>query len=159
MYSICITGNDKDKKAHNVFANSFERSEYSCNIIAKMLDDLMSAPFYCIPDMMTIDNDETGASSCFWFCYDECAAPSRASIVRVATALVEGWIARDAQTTCEHEDDEDDEDDEEDETPFDAHQAGFKLLLEYFMMAPEEQVKRHSDYAQLIASLISGHMK
>lgn len=42
---------------------------------------------------------------------------------------------------------------------FDAHQAGFKLLLEYFMMAPEEQVKRHSDYAQLIASLISGHMK
>lgn len=55
---------------------------------------------------------------------------------------------------------EDDEsDDEEDENSFDACQAGFKLLLEYFMMAPEEQVKRHSDYAQLIASLISGHMK
>lgn len=39
------------------------------------------------------------------------------------------------------------------------HQAGFKLLLEYFMMTPEEQAKRHSDYAQLIASLISGHME
>lgn len=48
MYSICITGHDKDKKAHSVFANPFERSEYSCNIIAKMLDDLTSAPFYCI---------------------------------------------------------------------------------------------------------------
>lgn len=47
----------------------------------------------------------------------------------------------------------------DDEESFDPHQAGFKLLLEYFMMAPEEQVKRHSDYAQLIASLISGHMK
>lgn len=54
---------------------------------------------------------------------------------------------------------DDESDDEEDENSFDAHQAGFKLLLEYFMMTPEEQVKRHSDYAQLIASLISGHMK
>lgn len=45
------------------------------------------------------------------------------------------------------------------EESFDPRQAGFKLLLEYFMMAPEEHVKRHSDYAQLIASLISGHMK
>nr|DAO65978.1 MAG TPA: hypothetical protein [Caudoviricetes sp.] len=42
---------------------------------------------------------------------------------------------------------------------YSAHQAGFKLLLEYFMMAPDEQAKRHKDYAQLIASLISGHMK
>ena len=55
-------------------------------------------------------------------------------------------------------DNEDDEDDEEDENSFDPCHAGFKLLLEYFMMTPEEQVKRHSDYAQLIASLISGHM-
>lgn len=47
----------------------------------------------------------------------------------------------------------------DDEESFDAHQAGFKLLLEYFMMAPEEQVKRHSDYAQLVASLISDHME
>lgn len=56
-------------------------------------------------------------------------------------------------------DDDDEKDDEEDEKSFDPRHAGFKLLLEYFMMAPEEQVKRHSDYAQLIASLISGHMK
>lgn len=67
-----------------------------------------------------------------------------------ACSLVRGWIARDVNTFCENE---------EDENSFDAHQAGFKLLLEYFMMTPEEQVKRHSDYAQLVASLISDHMK
>ena len=155
MYSICITGHGKDKKVHEAFSTPFERSEFSSNIIAKMFDDLTSAPFCCIPDMMHIKNDETGSDSCFWFCYDECVAPSRASIVWLATAWVEGGIARDANTICEHEDDEDDE---EDENSFDPCHAGFKLLLEYFMMTPEEQVKRHSDYAQLIASLISGHM-
>lgn len=113
MYSICITGSDKHKKVHEVFSTPFERSEFSNNIIAKMLDDLTAAPFRCIPDMMHIKNDETGADSCFWFCYVGCVALSRVATV---------W-------------------------------------LEYFMMAPEEQVKRHSDYAQLIASLISGHMK
>lgn len=147
MYSICITGNGKDKKVHEVFSNSFERSEFSSNIIAKMLDDLTGAPFFCIPDMMNIKNDETGADSCLWFsCYNKWEA----------TAWVEGWIARDMEQLC---DDEYESDDEEDENSFDAHQAGFKLLLEYFMMTPEEQVKRHKDYAQLIASLISGHMK
>lgn len=70
----------------------------------------------------------------------------------VAIAWANGWIARDVESICVHEDDE------EDENSFDPHRAGFKLLLEYFMMAPEEQVKRHSDYAQMIASLISGHM-
>lgn len=155
MYSICITGRGKDKKVHEVFSTPFERSKFSSNIIAKMFDDLTSAPFRCIPDMMYIKNDETWSDSCFWFYYDECVAPSRASIVWPATAWVEGWIARDANTICEHEDDEDDE---EDENSFDPRHAGFKLLLEYFMMTPEEQVKRHSDYAQLIASLISGHM-
>lgn len=149
MYSICITGHGKDNKVHEVFSNSFERSEFSSYIITKMFDDLTGAPFYCIPDMMHINNDDTGADSCFWFYSVECAAT-----VLVTTAWVEGWIARDAETTCEHE-----EDDEENEESFDPCQAGFKLLLEYFMMAPEEQVKRHSDYAQLIASLISCHMK
>jgi hypothetical protein len=119
-----------------------------------MLDDLTSAPFYCIPDMMTIDNDETGASSCFWFYSDECVAPSRAATLCAAASWVEGWIARDAEMTCE-----DEEDDEEDENSFDPRHAGFKLLLEYFMLTPEEQAKRHSDYAQLITSLISGHME
>lgn len=157
MYSICITGHGKDKKVHEVFSNSFERSEYSCDIIAKMLDDLTGAPFYCIPDMMHINND-TGEDSCFWFYCDECVSPSRHAIVFAASSWVEGWIARDMEQLCENEED-DEEDDEENEESFDARQAGFKLLLEYFMMAPEEQVKRHSDYAQLIASLISGHMK
>jgi hypothetical protein len=153
MYCICITGHGKDNKFHEVSSNSFERSEFSSNIITKMFDDLTGAPFYCIPDMMCINND-TGEESCFWFHSDECVAPSPVATVFVATAWIEGWITRDEETTCEHE-----EDDEENEESFDARQAGFKLLLEYFMMAPEEQVKRHSDYAQLIASLISGHMK
>lgn len=113
-----------------------------------MFDDLTGAPFYCLPDMMCIKNDYTGANSCCMFYTDdnkhnEC----------VANAWVKGWIARDVETTCEREDDE------EDENSFDPRHAGFKILLEYFMMTPEEQVKRHSDYAQLIASLVSGHMK
>ena len=69
-------------------------------------------------------------------------------------SLVKGWIAGDARIIPEKKTVLADN-----EESFDPHQAGFKLLLEYFMMTPEEQVKRHSDYAQLIASLISGHMK
>jgi transcriptional regulatory protein LevR len=65
MYSICITGHGKDKKVHEVFSNSFERSEFSSYIIAKMLDDLTGAPFYCIPDMMHIKNDDTGGGFMF----------------------------------------------------------------------------------------------
>ncbi len=110
MYSICITGHGKDKKVHEVFSNPFERSEYSCNIIAKMLDDLMSAPFYCIPDMMHINNDETGADLCFWFSFNECVEPLRVEVVRVATAWVEGWIARDMQQLCDDEPDDESDD-------------------------------------------------
>ena len=75
----------------------------------------------------------------------------RIDLANYSCAYIKGY------TDCMCDDDEGD--DEEDEKSFDPHQAGFKLLLEYFMMAPKEQVKRHSDYAQLIASLISGHMK
>lgn len=157
MYSICITGHGKDNKFHEVSSNSFERSEFSSNIITKMFDDLTGAPFYCIPDMMCINND-TGEESYFWFPSDECVAPSPVATVLVSTAWVEGWITRDVEQSCENEED-DEEDDEENEESFDPRQAGFKLLLEYFMMAPEEQVKRHSDYAQLIANLISSHMQ
>ena len=156
MYSICIIGHGKDKKVHEFFSNSFERSEFSSNIITKMYDDLTGAPFFCLPDMMHIKNDDTGADSCFWFSFNECVAPSRVATLCVATAWVEGWIAMDMEQLC---DDEYESDDEEDENSFDPRQAGFKLLLEYFMMAPEEQVKRRSDYAQLVASLISGHME
>lgn len=110
MYSICINGHGKDKKVHEVFSNSFERSEFSSYIIKKMFDDLTGAPFFCIPDMMHIRNDDTGADSCFWFYSDECVAPSRVETVCIATAWVEGWIARDMQQLCEHEDDESDVD-------------------------------------------------
>lgn len=112
MYSICINGHDKDKKVHEVFSNSFERSEFSSNIIEKMFDDLTGAPFYCIPDMMHINNDETGTDSCFWFYSDECVAPSRVATVLVVTAWVEGWIARDVNTFCENEEDDESDDGE-----------------------------------------------
>lgn len=69
-------------------------------------------------------------------------------------SLVKGWITRDARIIPEKKTVLADV-----EKSFDPRQAGFKLLLEYFMMAPEEQAKRHSDYAQLVASLISGHME
>ena len=109
MYSICITGHDKDKKVHELFSTPFERSEFSNNIIAKMFDDLTGAPFYCYPEMMHISNDETGADSCFWFSFNECVASLRVEAVWVATAWVEGWIARDAQSICVREDDESDD--------------------------------------------------
>lgn len=112
MYSICITGHGKDKKVHEVFSNSFERSAFSSDIITKMLDDLTGAPFRCIPDMMHIRNDETMADSCFWFSFNECVAPSRVASVCVATAWVEGWIARDMQQLCDNEEDDESDDDE-----------------------------------------------
>lgn len=72
-----------------------------------MFDDLTGAPFYCLPDMMHINNDETGADSCFWFDSDE-------SVVRVCVAAswVEGWIARDAQQLCDDDDESDDKSDD-----------------------------------------------
>lgn len=106
MYSLCITGHGKDKKVHEVFSNSFKRSEFSAYIITKMFDDLTGAPFYCIPDMIHINNDDTGADSCFWFYSVECEAT-----VLAATTWVEGWIARDLQQLSD--DDSDDESDDE----------------------------------------------
>lgn len=71
-----------------------------------------------------------------------------------ACLLVEGWIVRDARIIPEKKTVLADN-----EESFDSCQAGFKLLLEYFMFTPEEQAKRRKDYAQLVASLISGHME
>jgi hypothetical protein len=47
-----------------------------------------------------------GADSCFWFYCDECVTPLRVKVVCVATAWVEGWIARDMQQLCENEEDD-----------------------------------------------------
>lgn len=77
-----------------------------------MFDDLTGAPFYCIPDMMHIKNDDTGVDSCFWFYSDECVAQSRVATLYVATAWVEGWFARDMQQLCENEEDDESDDDE-----------------------------------------------
>lgn len=94
MYSICITGTDKDKKVHEVFSTSFKRSELSPTI-TKMFDDLTGAPFYCYPDMMHIKNDDTGADSFFMFYTDD----NKYNEI-VAFAWANGWISRDDVTSC-----------------------------------------------------------
>lgn len=107
------------------------------------------APWFCIVDSVTIENTETSLLQMF-----ELYTSNKEKAKIEVYSLVKGWITRDARIIPEKKTVLAD-----DEESFDAHQAGFKLLLEYFMLTPEEQAKRHSDYAQLIASLISGHME
>lgn len=104
MYSIRISATDKDKKVYEVFSTPLKRSELSSYIIKQMFESLIAAPFYCLTDMMSITNDDTGANSCCMFYTDdnkhnEC----------VAIAWFKGWLARDEETTCEHEDDKSDD--------------------------------------------------
>lgn len=148
MYAVSIKGLDSKGKEHYVDTPDFKYTDTIPGVINDAIEDITGAPWFCIVDSVIIKNTETSLMKMF-----ELYTSSKEKAKIEVYALVKGWIARDAKSICEHEDDE------EDENSFDPHQAGFKLLLEYFMMAPEEQVKRHSDYAQLIASLISGHMK
>lgn len=140
MYTIFAYGIDKEKKtvmAHSDDFNSLDSVRFAvCQAIAGIDGVTERMRLYC-DGIMCVDF--------------ELPSGGRIDLANYSCAYIKGY------TDCMCDDDE--SDDEEDETPFDPHQAGFKLLLEYFMMAPEEQVKRHSDYAQLIASLISGHMK
>lgn len=41
MYSICINGHGKDKKVHEVFSNSFERSDDYAQLIASLISGHM----------------------------------------------------------------------------------------------------------------------
>lgn len=143
MYTIYAFGIDKEKKnvmAHSDGFKSLDSVRYAvCQAIGGIDGVAERMRLYC-DGIMCVDF--------------ELPLGSRIDLANYSCAYIKGY------TDCMCDDESDDEsDDEEDENSFDAHQAGFKLLLEYFMMTPEEQVKRHSDYAQLIASLISGHMK
>ena len=160
MYAVSIIGLDREGNEHYVDSPDFKYIDTVSCVINDAIEDITGAPWFCNVDSVSIKNTETSLMEMF-----ELNNKSKECAKIEACSLVRGWIARDERFIPEKktvlaENEEDDEsDDEEDENSFDPCQAGFKLLLEYFMMTPEEQVKRHSDYAQLVASLISGHMK
>lgn len=149
MYSVCIEGHDKKGKAHYVDTPDFKYIDTIAGVINDAIEDIAGAPWFCYVDSVSIKNTETSLMQMF-----ELESSNKENIKIEVCSLVKGWIARDARFIPEKKTVLADN-----EESFDPRQAGFKLLLEYFMMAPEEQVKRHSDYAQLIASLISGHMQ
>lgn len=149
MYAVCIEGHDKKDKVHYVECPGFKYIDTVSVVINDAIEDITGAPWFCNVDSVSIKNTETSLMQMF-----ELGVDSKEKAKIEVCSLVKGWIARDARIIPEKKTVLDD-----DENSFDPYQAGFKLLLEYFMMTPEEQVKRHSDYAQLIASLISGHMK
>ena len=152
MYTVSINGLDREGNEHYVYSPDFKYIDTVYCVINDAIEDITGAPWFCIVDSVSIKNTETSLMEMF-----ELNNKSKECAKIEACSLVRGWIARDERFIPEKktvlaENEEDDEsDDEEDENSFDAHQAGFKLLLEYFMMTPEEQVKRHSDYAQLVA--------
>ena len=148
MYVVCIEGHDKKDKAHSVDTPGFKYTDTISSVINDAIEDVTGAPWFCIVDSVSIKNTETSLMQTF-----ELYPSNKEKAKNEVCALVKGWITRDARIIPKKTLFADVEE------SFDPHQAGFKLLLEYFMMAPEEQAKRHSDYAQLIASLISGHMK
>lgn len=156
MYRIYVVGIDKENKSHMISTRDFEYYEDTTALIRHALERITGAPFFCVPNRLFVKKlDDSELAGKYEF-----RSNSIETNTQDGCRFVYGWIQRDTFTSDDESDDESDESDEsDDEESFDAHQAGFKLLLEYFMMTPEEQVKRHSDYAQLVASLISGHMK
>ena len=149
MYAVCIEGHDKKGKVHYVECPDFKYIDTVSAVINDAIEDITGAPWFCNVDSVSVKNTETSLMQMF-----ELNNKSKECAKIEVCSLVKGWIARDARIIPEKKTVVDDN-----EESFDPRQAGFKLLLEYFMMKPEEQVKRHSEYAQLIASLISGHMK
>jgi hypothetical protein len=149
MYAVSIIGLDREGNEHCVDIPAFKYTDTISCVINHAIDDITDAPWFCIVDSVTIENTETSLMQTFEL-YTSNKEKSKIEVY----SLVKGWITRDARIIPEKKTVLDNN-----EESFDPHKAGFKLLLEYFMMAPEEQVKRHSDYAQLIASLISGHME
>lgn len=145
MYTIFAFGIDKEKKTIMAHSDDFESLDSVrfavCQAIGGIDGVAVRMRLYC-DGIMCVDF--------------ELPLGGRIDLANYSCAYIKGY------TDCMCDDDEEDDesyDESDNEESFDPCQAGFKLLLEYFMMAPEEQVKRHSDYAQLIASLISGHMK
>lgn len=149
MYAVSIIGLDREGNEHCVDIPDFKYTDTISCVINRAIEDITDAPWFCIVDSVTIENTETSLMQTF-----ELYTSSKEKAKIEVYSLVKGWITRDARIIPEKKTVLADV-----EKSFDPHQAGFKLLLEYFMMAPEEQAKKRSDYAQLVASLISGHME
>ncbi len=149
MYAVSIIGLDRNGNEHHVDIPVFKYTDNTSCVINRAIEDITGSPWFCVVDSVTIENTETSLMQMF-----ELYTSNKEKAKIEVYSLVKGWITRDGRIIPEKKTVLPD-----DEESFDPRQAGFKLLLEYFMMAPEEQVKRHKDYAQLIASLISGHMK
>lgn len=149
MYAVSINGLDREGNEHHVDIPFFKYTDTISCVINHAIEDITGSPWFCIVDSVSIKNTETSLMQMF-----ELYTSSKEKAKIEVYSLVKGWIARDARIIPEKKTVLADN-----EESFDPRQAGFKLLLEYFMLTPEEQAKRHSDYAQLIASLISGHMK
>lgn len=149
MYSVSIIGLDREGNEHHVGIPVFKYADTISCVINHAIDDITDSPWFCIVDSVTIENTETSLIQTF-----ELYTSNKEKAKIEVYSLVKGWITRDAIIIPDKKTLFADV-----EKSFDSRQAGFKLLLEYFMMAPEEQAKRHKDYAQLIASLISGHME
>lgn len=149
MYAVSIIGLDREGNEHHVDSQDFKYTDTISCLINHAIEDVIDAPWFCTVVSVTIENTETSLMQTF-----ELYTSNKEKAKIEVYSLVKGWITRDARIIPEKKTVLADN-----EESFDPCQAGFKLLLEYFMMEPEEQVKRHSDYAQLIASLISGHMK
>lgn len=149
MYTVSINGLDRNGNEHHVDIPDFKYTDTISSIINHAIEDITGSPWFCVVDSVTIENTETSLMQMFEL------YPSNKEKAKIEVySLVKGWITRDARIIPEKKTVLADN-----EESFDTRQAGFKLLLEYFMMAPEEQVKRRRDYAQLVASLISGHIK
>lgn len=151
MYAVSISGLDREGNEHHVDIPVFKYTDTISCVINHAIEDITDAPWFCIVDSVTIENTETSLIQTF-----ELYTSNKEKAKIEVYSLVKGWIVRDARIIPDKKTVSDDESDDE---SFDPCQAGFKLLLEYFMMAPEEQVKRRRDYSQLLASLISGHME
>lgn len=132
MYAVCIEGHDKKGKAHYVEAPYFKYIDTIDGVINDAIDDITGAPWFCYVDGVSIKNTETSLMQMF-----ELDSSNKENIKIEVCSLVKGWIARDARIIPEKKTVLADN-----EESFDPRQAGFKLLLEYFMMAPEEQVKK-----------------
>ena len=149
MYAVSINGLDRNGEVHCVETPGFKYTDTISSVVNEAIEDITGAPWFCVLDSVSIKNTETSLTQTF-----ELYISNKEKAKIEVCSLVKGWITRDARIIPEKKTVLADV-----EKSFDPIHAGFKLMLEYFMMTPEEQAKRHSDYAQLVASLISGHME
>lgn len=105
MYAVSIKGHDSKGKEHYVDTPDFKYIDSVPYLINDAIDDITGAPWFCIVDSVSIMNTETSLTQTFGLNISK----KDKSKIDVGS-LVRGWIARDMQQFCEHEDDESDVD-------------------------------------------------